>query len=125
MVGVEPLLTLSVTPIPKPRMTQSDRWKKRGCVLRYYDFKDRLKEEWGGNPLPETFWIVCYLPMPKSWSKKKKAEMQGTPHKQKPDADNLTKAFKDALYPEDSYVWDERCTKLWADEGRIEVYSLG
>ena len=35
----------TVTPIGKPRMTQRDRWAKRDCVLRYYAFKDSIKEQ--------------------------------------------------------------------------------
>ena len=108
----------------KPRMSQRDTWKKRPCVNRYYQFKDSLKAEWGDRELTDSFWIVCHIPMPKSWSKKKREQMRGQPHRQKPDADNITKAFKDSLYKEDSIVWDERCTKFWADNGAIEVYEL-
>ena len=126
MVGgrLEPIATLKVTPMGKPRMTQRDKWKRRDCVDRYYQFKDRLKEEWSDRELTDSLWLVCYLPMPKSWSKKKREQMRGQPHRQKPDADNITKAFKDSLYKEDSIVWDERCTKFWAEEGAIEVYRL-
>ena len=126
MVGdrLEPIATLKVTPMGKPRMTQRDQWYKRARVDRYWEYKRKLKEQWEGNELMETFWIVCYIPMPKSWSKKKREQMRGQPHRQKPDADNITKAFKDSLYKEDSIVWDERCTKFWAEEGAIEVYPL-
>jgi Holliday junction resolvase RusA-like endonuclease len=63
--------------------------------------------------------------MPKSWSKAKKDEMRGGPHQQTPDKDNLEKAILDSLYENDSHVWDGWVTKLWADEGAIEVEEIG
>ena len=34
----------NIDPCPKPRMTSSDRWKKRKCTDKYWKFKDELKE---------------------------------------------------------------------------------
>jgi len=33
----------NINPVPKPRMTQSDKWKKRPPVLRYFAFKDECR----------------------------------------------------------------------------------
>ncbi|HHE6457291.1 TPA: RusA family crossover junction endodeoxyribonuclease, partial [Proteus mirabilis] len=30
----------NIEPVPKPRMTQADKWKKRPPVLKYFAFKD-------------------------------------------------------------------------------------
>lgn len=61
----------TITPVPKPRMTQSDRWRKRKCVLKYFAFKDKVREL--NIIIPESgSRIVFILPMPDSWSKKKK-----------------------------------------------------
>ena len=70
--------------------------------------------------------IVFFIPVPKSWTKKKKALMHLQPHLPKPDADNLIKAFKDALVPQDSTIWDYRVTKRWinSDEGCIEISPI-
>lgn len=69
-----------ITPVPKPRQTQRDRWKKRGSVLRYRNFADEVRLM--KVPLPEAgAHIIFHIPMPMSWSKKKKAEMNGKPHK--------------------------------------------
>ena len=60
--------------------------------------------------------------MPKSWSKKKKAEYDGKPHQQKPDIDNYLKGYMDALLDEDCKVWrlgDVR--KIWGYEGALWV----
>ena len=47
------------------------------------------------------------------------------PHTQKPDLDNLIKAFKDALLKEDSHVWCyDMMTKVWDYEGSIVVLNI-
>ena len=33
-----------ITPVPKPRMTQADRWRKRPCVVRYFAFCDECQK---------------------------------------------------------------------------------
>jgi Holliday junction resolvase RusA-like endonuclease len=109
-----------LTPVPKPRMTRRDRWAKRPCVLRYFAFRDKVKElgieipEGGGH-------VLFYMPMPKSWSNKKKCKMDTMAHQQKPDIDNLIKGLLDAVYKEDSVVHDIRATKRWAKVGGIGV----
>lgn len=109
-----------ITPIAKPRMTRSDKWKLRPVVLKYRAFKDEVRLR--RVQLNEAGDHVTYvIPMPKSWTKKKRAEMQGQPHQQKPDVDNLTKALLDALYGDDSHVWDIRTTKLWGETGQIRI----
>ena len=37
-------LTVVIDPVAKPRMTRSDRWKKRPCVVRYRVYSIRLRE---------------------------------------------------------------------------------
>ncbi|MGQ1888278.1 RusA family crossover junction endodeoxyribonuclease [Serratia marcescens] len=102
--------TYPITPIPKPRMTQKDRWAKRPPVLRYRAFCDEVK--------------LNRISLPDSWSKKKRAEMAGKPHQQKPDADNLLKALMDAIYSEDCAVWDVRVTKRWGNAGEIIIKEI-
>ena len=65
--------------------------------------------------------VVFRLPMPKSWSKKKRAEMNGRPHKQKPDVDNCAKALLDAMYADDSHIHTIALRKVWAESGSIEI----
>lgn len=109
-----------ITPVPKPRQTYSDRWRQRPSVMRFRAFADKcraLKME-----LPESGAHATFvMPMPKSWSKKKKALMDGTPHKQVADVDNLLKSLADSLYKDDSHIWDIRITKLWGREGKIII----
>lgn len=115
---------ISIAPVPAPRMTRSDRWKKRPCVVRYFDFKDQLsrfsKENNWTPPIPLS--VRFTIAMPKSWSKKKKKEMCGKPHLPRPDLDNLIKAFKDSLFKEDSHVWKYgEMEKVWGEQGSMEV----
>ena len=58
----------------KPRMTRADTWKQRPCVLRYWEFKDRINKqaEEQNFILGDSVKIMAYIPMPKSWSKKRK-----------------------------------------------------
>lgn len=108
-----------ITPVAKPRMTRRDKWAQRPCVLRYRQFCDEVRLH--GIDLGETVSVVFWLPMPKSWSKKRKQEMDGKPHQQKPDCDNLVKAICDAVFQDDSHVWQIRAEKRWAYEGGIEL----
>lgn len=109
-----------IIPVAKPRMTQRDKWQKRPAVLRYRAFCDECRLH--KVELPESgAHVIFHVPMPKSWTKKKWAEMGGTAHKQKPDVDNYLKALLDALYQDDACVWDIRVTKFWAESGSIEI----
>lgn len=114
-----------IKPTTAPRMTQSDKWKtgarKRPCVRRYHAFRDEVRLRKVAVPLHSAR-ITFHMPMPKSWSKKKRELMRHSGHQQAPDVDNLCKALLDAVYPDgDSHVWDIRLTKIWNDEGGIEV----
>lgn len=109
-----------VTPIGKPRMTRSDKWKQRPAVMRYRFFCDDVRLH--DIRLPEAGAHVTFvIPMPQSWSKKKRALMNGKPHKAKPDIDNLEKALLDALFDNDAHIWDLRKTKIWGEEGAIII----
>lgn len=109
-----------ITPVGKPRMTQADKWKKRPRVLRYREFCDQVRAS--KLELPEAgASVTFFLPMPKSWSKKKRLEMFGRPHQQKPDLDNLLKALCDAIYEEDCKIWSVSAQKLWSDFGKIII----
>jgi Holliday junction resolvase RusA-like endonuclease len=118
-------IKLDIAPVPKPRMVKSDSWAKRPAVLRYWDFKDELVRLWGDRELPDTFHVIFTMPMPVSWSEKRKALFDGKPHQQKPDADNLQKGLQDSLMDDDSVIWDVRMTKRWGRVGSIEIRELG
>lgn len=114
------MVKYNIVPVAKPRMTQSDKWKKRPAVMRYRHFCDLVRVS--GVLLPNGSSVIFELPMPKSWSKKKRLEMNGKPHQQKPDLDNLLKALADAVHEEDCTIWHYgELIKVWAEEGSIIV----
>ena len=109
-----------IDPVAKPRQTQRDRWQKRTCVMKYRDFADKCRAL--KIYVPEAGAHVTFiLSMPASWSKKKKVAMDGQPHQQRKDIDNLIKSLLDALYHDDSCVWDIRATKIWGRIGKIII----
>ncbi|MFG6090746.1 RusA family crossover junction endodeoxyribonuclease [Enterobacter soli] len=109
-----------ITPIGKPRMTQRDRWHKRPATAAYWAFKEQVRLL--GISLPESGYHVTFvIPMPKSWSQKKRAQLNGQAHQNKPDKDNLEKALLDAIFDDDSRVWDGRVTKVWGEKGQIII----
>ena len=70
--------------------------------------------------------LVFRIKMPKSWSKKKKALMNGEKHIVKPDLDNLEKALFDGLngtiIKDDSQIWESFYrSKIWDYEGSTEI----
>ena len=114
-------VVFNIEPMGKPRMTQSDKWKKRDVTDRYWEFKDKLNtraNELGYVP-GDKLSIRFYLQMPK---RPKKHQQEGMPHQSKPDLDNLIKAFKDALLKDDSHVYEYGFMgKYWSNSPRIEV----
>lgn len=112
-------------PVPKPRMTRSDAWRKRDCVLNYYSFKDEIKLQARNYVLPDSFRVVFGVPFPRSYGRKKRLELVGKPHQTKPDVDNYTKAIMDVLRDDDSGVWHVDAKKIWTDGGGfIDIQSL-
>jgi Holliday junction resolvase RusA-like endonuclease len=118
-------LEINIDPMGKPRMTQRDKWQPRKVTTKYWKFKDDINILSKEKNIDISDFLICdfYLPMPKSWSKKKKDLMNGKPHKQKPDVDNICKAVMDALLPEDSHIYKIDCEKYWGREGKIVFYT--
>ena len=114
----------NITPVPAPRQTRRDRWNPSPAVERYHAFRDEVRLKI--KTMPDRYWVIFWMPMPRSWSKAKKDRMCRQPHRQTPDKDNLEKALLDAVYPEgDSHKWDGRATKVWSFSGYIEIQDMG
>lgn len=114
----------NIDPCPKPRMTISDRWKKRKCTDKYWKFKDELKEiaiKYNITSLPTVIKKLEFgIKMPDSWSQKKKDMMLCKYHTQRPDIDNYIKAYFDSLCDEDSHIAEiSNVKKVWAINGYI------
>jgi len=116
-----------IQPISKPRQTNSDRWRKRPCVLRYRAYADEMRAAGAFQDfyLGERCAMIFELEMPKSWSKKKRALMCGKPHTQKPDWDNLCKAVADLFLVDDSGIHTVFAAKFWGEKGSVRIFNIG
>ena len=135
LIGKEIIKVFDIVPFPAPRMTKSDKWKtnpnhpdplkrQRVPVAKYFAFKNKIQSLLGNEKigLSDEINLIFVLPMADSWSKRKKELMNKTPHKQKPDWDNLAKAFCDSFGIDDSHVWNARISKFWGYRGAIIIY---
>jgi Holliday junction resolvase RusA-like endonuclease len=110
-------------------MTRADRWKGRKVVQRYWAYKEEIQRQQEDFVFPHAgAQVRFYIRMPKSWSSKKKAEMEGQPHQRakNKDIDNLLKALWDCLrWPEgddDGHIWCIRgASKVWSSEPKIII----
>lgn len=112
--------------VAKPRMTQADKWKHRPVVDRYFAMKDEMlrqvkKQKFElGNDVN----IVFYLPMPESWSERKKNIHNDKYHKTKPDIDNLIKSVFDCMKKNDQTVYGVSSIKLYSNDSMIIITNL-
>lgn len=118
-------LTLNVAPMGYRRMTKASIWKHRDYHEYTKHIKDQADEQ--GFEAKDCLGMDFWIPMPKSWSKKRRKAHDYRPHKQRPDLDNLVKAMLDALFYKkeggDSKVWTLKAAKYWSEEGRIEIWN--
>jgi Holliday junction resolvase RusA-like endonuclease len=125
-----------IVPMGAVRMSQSDKWKtnpnhsdtnkrQREVVTRYFAFKNTLRKQAQllDYQQSDVLEIVFCVPMPSSWSNKKKQQFNKTPVKSRPDIDNYVKAFMDSLLIEDGNVWKVKAEKRYAFFGSIIVYK--
>jgi len=118
---------IDVCPVPKPRQTRSDVWKKRPAVMRYRQFADELRLACLQQKFVPSGELVIefHIQMPKSWSKKKKLDMIGRYHQVKPDLDNMIKSCLDALFSksdrDDACVHSIAAKKVWSIIGRVSL----
>lgn len=120
-VAIPAIQMADVRVAPKPRQSQRDRWKPRDCVQRYRASGDELRLH--RLKLPDTFVLVFYIAMPRSWSAKQRDAMRFQPHQSKPDESNLRKAVEDHLHPCDQRIYDGRGIKVWADADRLVIVA--
>jgi Holliday junction resolvase RusA-like endonuclease len=92
--------TVPGVPVPKPRMTQQDRWLKRERVLKYWDWKARVQKVCPVfDPRCDSLSATFYLPRPKALKQRVTVGHHG-----KPDLDNLLKGLLDALTTQDETI---------------------
>jgi Holliday junction resolvase RusA-like endonuclease len=121
-------IVINETPLPQPR-ARITRWGNfdplREKKLWWKSIIAEQVDEVLSCPLEiET---IFFMKIPKSTSKKKKAEMISgeIKHIKLPDVDNLYKAVSDAMnevvYKDDSQIWNMHAIKQYDENPRIEV----
>ena len=67
---------LQIAPVSKPRMTRADRWKKRQSVLKFFAFRDAVRQYCETHAIGWwSFEIEFHVPMPKVGLKRKRNYM--------------------------------------------------
>ena len=124
--------TIHHDPIPKgrPRVT------RRGITYTPQRTKDAEREiaqqvreskECPETPTedPVMVELLLYVPMPVSWSKRKKFDLLGEPCVDRSDCDNRIKLINDALngilWKDDNQIWSITARQYWGVEGKIIV----
>lgn len=129
--------TVTFTIVGKPCGKGRPKFARRGEYVTTYtpektvNYENLVKLAWmerGGEKLHGAIaaTIVAHFPIPKSVSKKKRGELQGTWYTGKPDGDNIAKIILDALngiaYDDDSQVASQSVMKFYtADQARTSV----
>jgi Holliday junction resolvase RusA-like endonuclease len=141
-IGMEErVIILNLTPQTNVRATQGDKvffripeadlrppgLKRKRRLERYNNYKIAIKAEAaikGFNFPTKGTSVKFYIPMPKSWSKKKRKAMHGMVHNSTPDMDNFLKALGDGLLIQDKHIGHlSELGKYWVDFpiGWIEI----
>ena len=128
-------LTFNISPVPasRPRVT---RW---GTFYgkKYKEFKKEmatlLVESEQKSLSSPTLWLeglisadmTFFVPMAKSWSKKKKSLKNGEFCDNNADLDNYEKSILDSLstvyFDDDRQIVMQQSKKIWADTGSIKI----
>lgn len=116
-------------PMGAVRMTQRGKWKDKRAMA-YLNYKRligwQIRQQWS-EPIetPCKVNVTFHMPIPQSWSQKKKCESLGMPHVKKPDIDNIVKGLFDAangiIWKDDNQVCELTCRKIYSDQPRIEI----
>ena len=103
----------------RPRVTANGTY-----MPREYQAARRTLQAAFGEMTVRPPWIVratAVRRMPASWSKRKRAEMDGRWCVTKPDVDNIVAGVLDALFEEDSAVVSVSGMKVWGAAYRLKV----
>jgi len=124
-----------VTPMGAVRMTQRSKWKDT-AAQKYLAYKSQIgyaARKHITHPIdqPVKVTLAFYYPIPKSWSKTKRADANdhGIVPAVKPDIDNCIKGVFDALnkvaWTDDNLVVNVSSFKRYADTPMIYVTIQG
>lgn len=121
------VLTIPGAPVPKPRMTQRDKWMPSKATQRYLAWKDVIRLMAAPIfkvPYTVPIQLSChfFIAVPRSLTKLERAERLGGMHTVKPDLKNLIAGLEDALnkvaWADDSQIFSyARSAKFWVPRG--------
>lgn len=123
-------ITIPIKPMPYVRIDNKYNFRGSKRAGQYIKYKEdlqvimRAKKYVPSDRLDMEF----HVPMPKSWSLKKKKEMLLRPHAQRPDLDNYVKAVLDSFFYKqtggDAGVHEIRARKVWSNNGCIHIKNI-
>ncbi len=123
MTGQAAVIPLEPFGKARPRVTRGHTYMPDS----YTAARDALRLMFGAVTVapPWSLEVTAVRAMPRSWSKRRRAEMAGAWCASKPDADNIAGAVMDALFEDDAAVVEVACRKVWGASGelRIEVWT--
>ena len=121
------MITFPIAPVVASR-ARVTRWSTY-FPKKYTQFKKEFAEllqEYKATSTTDLIYVKLdfYVQLPKTMSKKKKAEKEGKHCDNNADLDNYVKATLDSLegkyYDNDKQIVMIRARKYWSDSGRIE-----
>lgn len=122
-------LFIPIIPMGAVRTTQRQKWVDERAK-RYITYKQQIAlfikqqiKTTSEKPIEAT--VTFYMPIPNSWSQKKKERMNGSVHISKPDVDNLIKGVFDSLnkivWKDDNQVYEVHSKKVYSFNPGIEI----
>ena len=127
-------LTFLITPVPasRPRVCRWGTFYQK----KYTKFRKDMADILAIGNQPDSIFtealeldVTFYMPIPKSYPKKKREELDGQYCISNMDLDNLEKALYDSMngviYEDDKQIVCHTVRKMWIDgDGKIEVIIL-
>jgi len=104
-------------PIPKPRMTKSDTWRKRPCVLKYRAFATRVLRSYLNECMRQSSNGRYIFDFPVSLSIS--FNIVGSLNRM--DLSNCVKSIEDAL---NRYAWEDDTMQYIREYDNISAYSV-
>ena len=115
-------LFIPIIPMGAVRTTQKQKFVDERAK-RYQTYKQQIalssKQHFKTpSECPISVDMTFYMPIPSSWSQKKKDRMNGAVHRSKPDIDNLIKGVFDSLnkiaWKDDNQVFEVHSRKVYS-----------